>query len=140
MLPLDEIEIPKDERGLPFFETVADYYRHCLLLKKYREFLNDSGLMYLHVQKSLVFTSFHFLVSDGLTLFITSDNPSFTHVNEDGSKVGLMPITPRILLAQGKKTDKDPTYSVSHITDDAVQKYNSIIESNAVQYIIYDNT
>lgn len=51
-----------------------------------------------------------------------------------------MPITPRILLAQGKKSDTDPVYCVTHITDEAVQKYNKIIEDNAEQYVIYDNT
>lgn len=98
VLSMDEVEIPEEERELPFFETMADYFKHCLLLKLYRRFLNDDGPIYEHVQH----TSFHFLIADGVTKYVTSDNPSFVHLREDGSKVGIMPITPRILLAQGK--------------------------------------
>lgn len=140
VLSMDEVEIPEEERGLPFFETMADYFKHCLLLKLYRRFLNDDGPIYEHIQQSLQHTSFHFLIADGVTKYVTSDNPSFVHLREDGSKVGIMPITPRILLAQGKKSDTDPVYCVTHITDEAVQKYNKIIEDNAEQYVIYDNT
>lgn len=140
VLSMDEVEIPEEERELPFFETMADYFKHCLLLKLYRRFLNDDGPIYEHVQQSLQHTSFHFLIADGVTKYVTSDNPSFVHLREDGSKVGIMPITPRILLAQGKKSDTDPVYCVTHITDEAVQKYNKIIEDNAEQYVIYDNT
>lgn len=140
VLSMNEVEIPEEERELPFFETMADYFKHCLLLKLYRRFLNDEGPIYDHVQQSLMHTSFHFLVADGPTHFITSDNPSFVYWREDGNKAGIMPITPRILLAQGRKTDMDPVYCVTHITDEAVQRYNTIIENNADKYVIYDNS
>ncbi len=136
----DEIVIPVDERELPFFETAYDYFKHCLLLKYFRRFLNDDGPMYLHANQNIKFINFHFLIADGATRFNTSDNPSFWCTREDGLKIGLMPIEPRILMAQGKNTDNEPMYSVTHITDDAVKKYNRWIEENAEQYIILDNT
>ncbi len=140
MLSLDELDIPEDERGLPFFETLYDYFEHCLLLKLYRRFLNDDGPMYVQALQNMKYTSFHFLIADGVTKFVTSDNPSFVYTQADGLKVGLMPITPRILLVQGKKSDATSVYCVTHITDDAVKRYNAVIEENADKYVIYDNT
>lgn len=140
VLSLKEVAIPEDERELPFFKTMYDYFEHCLLLKLYRRFLNDEGPIYTQAMQNLKYTSFHFLVADGATKFITSDNPSFVYVREDGLKAGLMPITPCIMLAQGRKSDADSIYGVTHITDDAVKRYNRIVEENADKYIIYDNT
>lgn len=140
ILEMDKIDIPSDERELPFFETMADYFRHCLLLKMYRQFLNEEGPIYTHAIESILHTSFHFLIADGQTKFYTSDNPSFTCLLEDGTKVGLMPVTPRILLAQGKKSDQASEYYITHITDEAVQTYNRYIEKNAEHYLIMDNS
>lgn len=140
ILQMDQVEIPKDERGLPFFETMADYFEHCLLLMTFRRFLHDEGTMCVQVEASEKNTNFHFLIADGKSRFITSDNPSFICLREDGLKVGLMPITPRILMAQGKSGNSDNVYYVTHITEEAVERYNKKIEENALQYIIYDNT
>ena len=52
--------------------------------------------------------------------------------------MGLLPITPKILLAQGKNTAKEPLYYISHINDEAVQRYNATIRENAEEFIIYN--
>ena len=78
------------------------------------------------------------MISDGPTLFVTSDTPAFIHKRTDGSYVGLLPITPRILLAQGKNTSKENLYYVSHITDEAVQRYNATIRENAEEFVIHN--
>lgn len=140
VLALEKVETPEDERELPFFETMYDYYEHCLLLKLYRRYLDDDGPIFIQAMQNLKYTSFHFLVADGDIKFITSDNPSFVYDRDDGLKVGLMPVTPHILLAQGRKTEEDHIYRVTHITDEAVKRYNGIIEKNADKYVIYDNT
>lgn len=140
ILEMDQVEIPKDERELPLFETMADYFKHCLLLKFFRRFLNDDGPMYVQSIESMKRTSFHFLIADGTSRFITSDNPSFVYDRPDGSRAGLMPITPRILMVQGKSDATDAQYYVSHIIDEAVERYNKVIEDNANQFIILDNT
>lgn len=140
VLQLDQFEIPECERELPSFKTMADYFEHCLLLKMFRRFLNDEGPMFVHLEASKKNTSFHFLIADGNSRFITSDNPSFTCWRQDNLKVGLMPITPRILMAQGKADNADGLFHVTHITEQAVEKYNRMIEENALQYIIFDNT
>ena len=48
-----------------------------------------------------------------------------------------MPITPRILMAQGKCTEDADKYFITHITDAAVKKYNEIIRSNANEFVIH---
>ena len=48
-----------------------------------------------------------------------------------------MPITPRILLGQGKCTDDTGEYYISHITENAVQRYNAIIREHALEFIIH---
>ena len=134
---LDEIEIPEEERILPRLTTAAEEMKHCLLLKYYRQFLNNEGVIYNLAVENLKYTNFHFLIADGPTYFDTSDNPSFIFTRNDSLKEGLMPITPKILLAQGKKTDKEEGYCVTHITDEAVKRYNCVIRSNASEFIIH---
>lgn len=102
-----------------------------------RKYLNDDGVIYTHTIASLKHTNFHFLVADGPTYFDTSNNPSFTFIRDDGLKEGLMPITPRILMAQGKCTEDADKYFITHITDDAVKKYNEIIRANANEFVIH---
>ena len=136
---LDKIEIPEKDRILPCLKTAADEMKHKLLLKYYRQYLDDDGLIYIHATESLKFTNFHFLVADGPTPFDTSDNPSFTFVRDDGLKEGLMPITPRILMVQGKCTDNSDKYFITHISDEATKKYNKIIRDNATEFVIHAN-
>lgn len=134
---LDEIEIPEEERFLPHLKTVADEIKHNLLLKYYRKYLDDEGVIYTHAVESLKHTNFHFLVSDGPAYFDTSNNPSFTFIRDDDLKEGLMPITPRILMVQGKCTEDADKYFITHITDEAVKRYNKIIRDNANEFVIH---
>lgn len=136
ILPLDKIDVPEDERMLPSLKTIADEMRHYMLLKFFRQYLDDTGVIYMNLQMNLKHTSFHFLVSDGLEQFITSDSPAFIHKRLDGNKVGLLPITPKILLTQGKNVDNDDKYYITHISDRAVQEYNRIIKENAEEFVI----
>ena len=85
---------------------------------------------------NLKYTSFHFLVADGPTKFITSDTPAFVYKRPDGLFAGLLPIAPRILMVQGKNTDNDDHYYITHITDEAVQEYNKTIYENADKFVI----
>lgn len=98
--------------------------------------LNDTGVIYQAAIANLEHTSFHFLVSDGPTMFITSDTPAFIYKRPDNTFAGLLPITPRILTVQGKNTANDSSYYVTHITDEAVQNYNKVIRENADKFII----
>ena len=134
---LDQVSIPFKERELPSLKTAGDEIRHDLLLNLYRQFLNDTGTIYKSVELNLKHTGFHFLISDGPTFFDTSDSPSFVFKRTDGTLQGIMPITPRILLAQGRCVDTSDVYYISHIKDDAVRKYNNIIRENASSFIIH---
>lgn len=137
IIPLGELTIPEDERMLPLLKTAEDEMRHNVLLQYYRQYLNDTGVIFQNALENLKHTSFHFLISDGPTLFITSDTPAFIHERTDGSFMGLLPITPKILLAQGKNTAKESHYYVSHITDEVVQRYNAIIRDKAEEFVIH---
>lgn len=134
---LDEIEIPEEERILPCLRSAADEMKHNLLLKYYRKYLDDDGVIYTHAIESLKHTNFHFLVADGPTYFDTSNNPSFTFIRDDGLKEGLMPITPHILMTQGRCSEDADKYFITHISDDAVMKYNEIIRANANEFVIH---
>lgn len=136
IMSLGELDIPEEDRALPSLTTAAEEMRHNLLLQYYRKFLNDTGVIYQDAMARLKHTSFHFLVADGPSFFITSDTPAFVHKHSGGSKVGLLPITPRILLAQGRKTSEDDVYYVSHIAEDEVQRYNAIIRNHAEEFVI----
>ncbi len=96
-------------------------------------------MIYTHAIESLKHTNFHFLIADGPTYFVTSDNPSFVFIREDGLKEGLMPVTPRILMAQGRCTEDVDKYFVTHISNEAVNKYNKIIRANANEFVIHLN-
>lgn len=133
---LDEIGIPKEERFLPCLKTASDEMKHNLLLKYYRKYLNDDGVIYTHAIASLKHTIFiSWLQMD--QHISTSDNPSFTFVRDDGLKEGLMPITPCILMAQGKCTEDADKYFITHISNNAVKKYNEIIRANANEFVIH---
>jgi len=134
---LDQIDIPLKERELPCLETVADEIRHELLLKFYRQYLENKGVIYKYAEANLQHIVFYFLISDGPTYFDTSDSPSFVFQRTGGAWQGIMPITPRIILAQGKCTDNADVYYISHITDEAVKRYNATIRENASEFIIH---
>lgn len=136
---LDEIEIPEDERILPCLRTAADEMKHNLLLKYYRKYLDDDGVIYTYASECLKHTNFHFLIADGQSLFITSNNPSFVYVREDGLKEGIMPITPRILMIQGRCVKDAGKYFITRISDESVNEYNKIIRANANEFVIHPN-
>lgn len=64
---LDKVDIPFEGRELPCLKTAADEVRHELLLKFYRQYLNDDGIIYKQAEANLQYTGFHFLISDGPT-------------------------------------------------------------------------
>lgn len=138
-LHLDEIDIPEKERKLSMLDNVAEEIKHNLLLKFYRQFLNDSGIIFTHAMTNLTNTSFHFLVADGSETFNTSDNPVFVFKRQDGKLQGILPLTPRILMVQGKNSTQDTNFYITHITNEAVKKYNNEIEKNASNFIIQLN-
>lgn len=138
VLQFNEIEIPENERKLPMIKNAADELKHSYLLKQYREFFNNDGVIYKNAMANLQYTSFHFLVADGIASFITSDNPAFVFNCANGKHMGIMPITSKILLLQGKDTDKCNEYSITHVGDDEVKLYNNIIRDNSVEFVIMD--
>ena len=136
---LDQVEIPESERILPSLSTASDEIRHCLLLQYYRKYLDDTGVIFEDANANLAHTNFHFLVSDGSAKFNTCDSPVFIHTRKDGQLVGLLPITPRIMMAKGRCTDENELFYITHITDAAVEQYNEAIWNSAEEFIILPN-
>lgn len=132
VLHLDEIDIPKQERELPMLENAAKEMKHDILLAFYRQYLSDSGVIYTHAMANLANTSFRFLVADGPTMFNTSDNPVFVFRRQDGKLQGVLPLTPRILMAQEKNSEQDQCFYITHIKDEEVIRYNLEIEKKCV--------
>lgn len=139
-LYLNKIEIPKDERELPMFETVSDYTKHCLLLRYYRQFLNDNGIIYEHAKQLMRKITFRFLVTEGHTKFITSDNPAFMNNYSNGTKAGMLPISPKILMIIGKDSSNKDKYYITKIPDLEVKRYNEVIKKHSGQFVVIDNT
>lgn len=134
-LPLD-IEIPGSDRILPNLKTPAEEMRHYVLLKYYRQYLNECGVIYEDAKLALARTGFHFLVAADNGSFVTSDTPAFTWEREDGKLVGVLPVTPKILLLKGSHSDDDGVYYVSRINDDIVEYWNDVIRSNASEFVV----
>ena len=59
------------------------------------------------------------------------------HIRVDGLKDGLMPVTPHILMTQGRCSEDADKYFISHISDDAIMKCNEIIRTNADEVVIH---
>ena len=139
LLPNDEI--PVAERILPSIKTAADEMRHYLLLKWYRDFLSNSGVIYKDAMINLKHTNFHFMIADGTTKFLTCDSPAFICTRKDGMKMGLLPITPQILMVKGRCSDPNDfdKFYITHISDDDVKEYNKAIGNNATEFIIHPN-
>lgn len=139
LLYLDKIGIPKNNRELLVLDNASEEIKHYLLLNYYRQYLHDKGIIYEYAMENLARTSFHFLVADGIETFNTSDNPAFKFKRPDGKIEGILPLTPRILMVQGKCLNQDHEFYVSHITDETVIRYNAEIEKNASDFIIQLN-
>ena len=125
-------------------QDLIEELRYNILLKKYRDFLNDNGLIYEQAQRIKKQFEFIFLVANESKFFITSDNPSFFY-GERELQIGIMPISPRILLKLKRKQriidnlNCDDKYNIFYIDDKEVEKYNELIQKNADKYIIYIN-
>lgn len=42
-------------------------------------------------------------------------------------------------MTQGRDSDKDSNFYITHITDEAVKRYNAEIEKNALNFVVQLN-
>lgn len=136
IIPLDNICIPEEKRVLPILTTAAEEMRYYILLKYYRQYLSDTGVIYQNAMINLKYTTFHFLIANESELFITSDTPAFVNKYSNNTLIGMLPITPKILLLQIRDSNKSGQYQISRIKDEKVQEYNTIIRKNADAFLI----
>lgn len=136
---LHNVDIPFEVRQKPYLETASEEIEHMLLLRKYREFLRDKGIMYDMAKLYIRLLSLQFYIAEGNTKFITSDNPSFiVKINED-KNVHLMPVSPEILICIGRNSDCIGKYKVERISDEDVEQFNKLISENSFERIISIN-
>lgn len=132
---LSHIVIERKDSRLPFKKNVLDVIKHEYLLKEYRNFLNETGVIYIEAKEYIRRCSLTFFVASGECRFITSDNPSFIRSNSN-FQVPTMPVTPRVLVEVGTDKEKRGTYQIRHIEDDLVKKYNKIIMDNSERMVL----
>ncbi|HEY8891030.1 MAG TPA: DUF4238 domain-containing protein [Clostridium sp.] len=134
---LDKINIPVGERYKNNLDTVEKEFEHLMVLKKYREFLKDEGLMYDSAKNYIRLMSIKFCISTGNNKFITSDNPSFICVNNEGHQLEhIMPISPNVVMAIGLDGANDNKYIIERISDKQVSQINKKILDNSIERII----
>jgi len=54
-------------------------------------------------------------------------------------KIGILPITPEILMIQVKKNNSAKEYLVNRINDYEVKTYNKYILDNASEFVVVNN-
>ncbi|MFF2153801.1 DUF4238 domain-containing protein [Paenibacillus chitinolyticus] len=132
---LSDINIPFEERDIPNDRTYLDWAKRNFLLKKFRDFLNEDGLMYDMAKGYIKNLTLKFLIAEGDAEFITSDNPSFTYKTKTGLK-HIMPVSPSILVSVEKDSKHSGRYFIEKVNDDVISKINSIIIMNAQSKVI----
>lgn len=136
-LGLKKIQIPDEERYKKYLETADDdEMKNYILLKRYREFLNDKGYIYEMARQYIRNLEIKFYIAEDNVNFITSDNPSFITENIDKKHVHVMPITPKVLACIGKSTNKGNEYFIELVNNKEVRKINDIIFKEAFEKII----
>jgi hypothetical protein len=135
LIDLRSIEIPKEDRNIATDETAYDEMKHNFLLKQFADFLSDKGIVYETAKGYIRHLGIRFLVSNGGLEFITSDNPSFTYLTDDGMH-HIMPVNPRILISIGKISVNKDKYYIEYLSDNEVRKMNSLIAENSEEFII----
>lgn len=123
------IEIPEEERLLPFLETVYDEYAHSYILKLYRQFLNGEGAIMAEIEKFVNESTLVFLKAPPNGEFITSDNPVCRFLNSEGKIEYIFPVDPYIACAVVRGKHKNH-FIVRDLTKDELVDYNNRLKDN----------
>lgn len=134
MLPLDDIDIPFEERTKAFMDNADKEMKNNILLAEFRDFLNDKGRLYFKAKQYITRVNLQFLIADGEERFFTSDNPSFFYEIKD-YHTHIMPVTPQILIRFCKLDERYKyKYDVRKVDDKIVKMYNEAIIDNCYNY------
>lgn len=142
-LNLDTIKIPFKKQEISIDSTELELLKRNYLLKQFRSFLNEDGVIYKQAKEYIKNGAIEFLVATDLAEFITSDNPSFRYETQ-GGKQHILPLSPSILVRVGKlPTNRglnfNERYNIRSIDNNEVAEINSIIIKNAQNKIISRN-
>lgn len=138
---LENIEVPYGDRNKKYLCTMDKEIENDLLLKYYREFLNDKGPIYTMAKEYIRLMTIKFYVVTEKLEFVTSDNPSFIMNGETGKNVHMMAVSPKVLASIGRDIDKSNKYFIEDLNDEKVKEMNNIICENAkTDIIMTENT
>ncbi|MGM2306302.1 DUF4238 domain-containing protein [Bacillus cereus group sp. BceL078] len=130
------IAIPKEERIYPFLNTIYDEYAHGIMLKYYREFLEEKVPIMEEVQEFIKGSGFVFNLAPNDGEFITSDNPVCRFINDNGNVEYFFPLNPKVACTVFPKGHKD-SFLIYPFDKDELVKFNNIVkESSKEGYII----
>jgi len=132
-----DFEIPYSDRDLKFIKSPVEYFTHCALLKYYREFFENKGII-SYLAKIYQNGTIKFYVADGTLGFFTSDNPAFVDcICDEKQKMGILPISPKILMTIVAIPDTESgRFLIERIDNAMVRKVNGIIQKNCVDLVI----
>lgn len=133
---LQNISIPVESRQKEFLSTAEEEMRHYLLLRKYREFLRDKGIIYDMANNYSKYFNIKFYVATESARFITSDNPSFICDNIHGQKTHVFPISPQIVIAIGKIDESKGKYLIERIGCNEVNQINKLIYEHSINRLV----
>jgi hypothetical protein len=109
--------------------------RHLYLLGEYRLFFENKGLLYEEIIL-LKEKNMDFLLAPSSTSFFTSDRPCFLDQNLGEM---ILPITPGILTRIVKQNSNPRKYNIIKVSEEEVNKYNSAIINNCVNFYVTSN-
>ncbi|MFJ7839907.1 DUF4238 domain-containing protein [Lysinibacillus sphaericus] len=135
---LKSMIIPENVRLYPFIETEYDELLHGVLLSKYHQFLNNTGIMMDEANKYIDNLLVNLLIAPKDAEFITSDNPVCRFKNEQGSIEYVFPINNKLACAL-RKTEGDVknNYNISKLSKNEVFYYNDHLKNNCYKgYIL----
>lgn len=133
---LNKIHIPHNERDKKYLETADKEMENHLLLKYYRDFLNDKGFIYASAKQYIKFMTIKFYIASEKLEFVTSDNPSFWFKNTDGKNAHIMPLSPKVLASVIRDEGNSDRYFIAYLNNQDIKKINDVIYEKAQRDII----
>lgn len=127
IFPFDKSDmvIPEEKRIYRSDKTVFDEIKHAAMLRFYEQLLDNRDGMKRIYESYLANLTIIFLLDRNSDL-ITSDNPAYETVDENGNKVPIFVATPKVLIMLAKKDPLEPNaYKIKQMDQQEVEYYNN---------------
>lgn len=123
-LPEDDKKIPYKERVYKSDKTVIDEIKHASMLHFYDQFLDNRDGMKKIYDAFINNLTFCFMLNKNSD-YVTSDNPAYEFINENGQKEMYFIATPKVVIALLKKDPEKPgAYIIQKLSPPEVEEIN----------------